>query len=90
MKKTTISVSYDEERLSTLKVYLNDRGTSVEEELTKNLDALYTRLVPAQVRDFFVKRSGGIVDKPAPKPKKPKPPDTTTATNEVKEETDNA
>lgn len=88
MKKTTISVSYDEERLNTLKVYLSDRGMTVEEELAKNLDAMYVKFVPAQVRDFFAKRSGGAVEKPAPKGKKPKLPDT--AVNEDKEDTDNA
>ena len=88
MKKTTISVSYDEERLNTLKVYLCDRGMTVEEELAMNLDTMYVKFVPAQVRDFFAKRSGGLVEKPVPKGKKSKLPEP--AADEDKEDTDNA
>ena len=75
MKKTNITISFDEEKLNTLKVYLNDKQTTVEDELVKNLDAMYLKMVPANVRDYFVKRAGGSVEKPAPKPRKNKKPD---------------
>ena len=78
MKKISITVSYDEETLNTLKIYLDEKGTSVEDEILKHLDALYARYVPASVRDFFVRRSGGVVSKPTPKLKKPKTPDVST------------
>ena len=38
MKKISVSVSYDEEKLSTLRLYLEQKGMQVEEELTKSLD----------------------------------------------------
>ena len=41
MKKISVSVSYDEERLSTLRLYLEQKGMQVEDELTKSLDTLY-------------------------------------------------
>ena len=41
MKKVTISISYDEEKLSALKLYLDQKQMQVEDELTKALDALY-------------------------------------------------
>lgn len=53
MKKVTISISYDEEKLSALKLYLDQKQMQVEDELTKALDALYCKNVPAGVRDYF-------------------------------------
>ena len=41
MKKISVSVSYDEEKLSTLRLYLEQKGMQVEDELTKSLDTLY-------------------------------------------------
>ena len=37
MKKITVSVSFDDEKLSALKMYLEQRGQSVESELEKAL-----------------------------------------------------
>lgn len=58
MKKISVSVSYDEEKLSTLRLYLEQKGMQVEEELTKSLDTLYAKNVPAGVREFLNLRSG--------------------------------
>ncbi|MBR5948687.1 MAG: hypothetical protein IKZ82_08615, partial [Clostridia bacterium] len=59
MKKVSVSISYDEEKLSTLRLYLDKKGMQVESELAKALDALYTKNVPAGVREFISLRSGG-------------------------------
>ena len=88
MKKTNITISYDEEKLNTLKVYLSDKQTSVEDELVKNLDAMYLKLVPTSVREYFVKRAGGTVDKPAPKPRKNKQQDASAVKEMVEEHPD--
>ena len=53
MKKATITISFDEERLSALRMYLEQKNTKVESELEKSLDILYTKNVPAGVRDFI-------------------------------------
>ena len=53
MKKISVSVSYDEEKLSTLRLYLEQKGMQVEDELTKSLDTLYAKNVPAGVREFL-------------------------------------
>ena len=58
MKKTNISVAFDEEKLSALKMYLSQRNTTVEKELAKALDVLYGKTVPAGVREFIALRSG--------------------------------
>ncbi len=59
MKKTTINISYDEEKLSALKLYLEQREMNIEDELVKSLDTLYMKNVPANVREFIELRSGG-------------------------------
>ena len=71
MKKTSISVSYDEEKLSTLRLYLEQKGIQIEEELTRSLDALYAKNVPAGVREFLNLRSGNA-EPPAPKVRRQK------------------
>lgn len=83
MKKVTISISYDEEKLSALKLYLEQKGTQVEDELTGALDLLYTKNVPSGVRDFINMRSGA---EPAPpKPKKSRQDKTNPVPAEVSE-----
>ena len=71
MKKATITLSYDEEKLSALKLYLGQRETQVEDELTKALDTLYTKNVPTGVREFIELRSGNG-ESPASKVRKQK------------------
>lgn len=76
MKKTTFNISFDEDKASALVLYLSQKGTSAEAELEKALDTLYSKTVPAGVRDFIDMKSG-IASPPAvPKPKKPRPPKT--------------
>lgn len=72
MKKVTITISYDEEKLSALKLYLGQKNGNTEDELTKALDTLYSKTVPAGVREFIDLRSGAAPASTAPK-KKPKP-----------------
>ena len=58
MKKTNITVAFDEEKLSALKMYLGQKNTTVEKELAKALDVLYGKTVPAGVREFIALRTG--------------------------------
>ena len=70
MKTATITVSFDEEKLNALKLYLDQKGTKTEDELAKALDALYTKTVPVGVREFIDMRSGVAPKAPAQKTKK--------------------
>ena len=72
MKKTTITISFDEDKLSALKIYLAEKELRVEEVLVKALDGLYAKAVPQPVQRFLELRSGGAAD-PAPAKAKPKP-----------------
>ena len=70
MKKTTITVTFDEEKLSALKMYLEQKNQTVEAELENSLSSLYNKSVPAGVREFLGLRSGTT---PPGKPKRAKP-----------------
>ena len=85
MKKVSISVSYDQEKLSTLKLYLEQKGIQIEEELTKSLDALYAKNVPAGVREFLNLRSSNA-EPPAPKVRRQRPEPKPNLTAEVSED----
>lgn len=71
MKKTTITITFDEEKLSALKIYLEQKNQTAEEELEAALAVLYNKTVPAGVREYLDLRSGKTP--PAVKPKRAKP-----------------
>lgn len=68
MKKQAITISYDEEKLSALRLYLNQKETSVELELQNALDQMFNKNVPAGVRSFISMRA----DSPEIIPPKPR------------------
>lgn len=53
MRKVSVTVQYDEEKLSTIKICMQKKGLNINDEIIKFIDSLYTKQVPAQVRDFF-------------------------------------
>lgn len=57
MKKTSITVSFDEEKFSALKLYLEQKGQKVETELEKSLETLYNKTVPTGVKEYLSLRS---------------------------------
>lgn len=69
MKKSSISIMYDDEKLSAIKLYMSQRDLDFKEEFEKSVDALYAKYVPANVREFIDMKGSQV--KP-PKPKKPK------------------
>lgn len=76
MKKTTFNISFDEDKASALVLYLSQKGATVKTELEKALDTLYTKTVPAGVRDFIDMKSGAVSSSAVPKARKPKLPKT--------------
>ncbi len=53
LRKATVTVTYDEEKLGALKMYLLQKGIDFEDELVKSIDTLYSKNVPTAVKDFF-------------------------------------
>ncbi len=58
MKTATVNVSFDEEKLSALRLYLEQKGLSLEDELVTALETMYSKNVPNMVKDFISMRSG--------------------------------
>lgn len=58
MRKDSIIIPYDEEKLAALRLYLEQKGQSVEQEMVSAVDALYAKTVPGNVREFLDLRSG--------------------------------
>lgn len=65
IKKVPINFSYDEEKLNALKIYLAQKGATLEEELEKATEVVYAKYVPQNVREFIEMKSGRVT--PAPK-----------------------
>ena len=76
MKKVAITVNYDEEKLSALRLYLAEKQLQVEDALVKALNSLYAKAVPQPVQHFLELRGSAEESAAPPKPKpviKPKP-----------------
>lgn len=68
--KKSVSISVNEEKLSAIEMYLEQKSTTLAAELDKYVDQLYGKIVPQNVRDFIDMMSA---KKPARKPKNPAP-----------------
>lgn len=66
--KKSISVSIDSDKLSALNMYLAQRNLNLTDEIEKQIEVLYAKTVPQNVRDFIGMKS---LAKPEKKPKKP-------------------
>ncbi len=50
--KTNLQVSFDADKLNALRFYMGKKELSVEDELQAQLDRLYEKMVPVQVREY--------------------------------------
>ena len=81
MKKENISIAYDSEKLSAVKLYMEQRDTDLKSEMEKSLDALYTKYVPANVREFLDMKSS-VPSTSRPKSNRSKPSENKSEVNE--------
>lgn len=77
MKKSSISIMYDDEKLSAIRLYMSQRDLDFKEEFEKSVDSLYAKYVPSNVREFIDMKS--VLTKPS-KPKKQKEENTEVVT----------
>jgi hypothetical protein len=68
--KKSVMVAVNEEKLSAIEMYLEQKNTTLAAELDKYVDQLYGKIVPQNVRDFIDMMSA---KKPARKPKNTAP-----------------
>ena len=62
METRNIEVTYDKDKLDALDVFLKVKDSYIEIEIIKQLDDLYSKNVPAKVRDF-ISRKAELSDK---------------------------
>jgi hypothetical protein len=72
MKKETLQVKYDAEKLSALRLYMKKTQADLDSEVEKCIDRLYEKNVPKDVRELFEMRrqedSGRLQRPPRPRP----------------------
>ena len=69
MKKTNITLTFDDDKLDALEFSLRKEHSSVQSRLDDALKQLYEQAVPEAVREYLDSKAA-----PAPKPKRPVKP----------------
>ena len=64
--KKNITITMENDKLSALRMYSEQKGVTVEEELTKYAEQLYAKVVPQNVREYIDMMSK---QQPASKPR---------------------
>lgn len=72
MKKTTITISYDQEKLKALQFYMGKKGAVLDAELDEFVQKLYEKYVPAQTREY-IESMAEPEEKPRSKPSRSTP-----------------
>lgn len=53
MRKATVTISFDQEKLKAVQFYAGKNDTSLEVELDAFMEKLYKRYVPSQTREYI-------------------------------------
>lgn len=64
MGKAPITLSFEEDKLEAMEVFLKKDGSSIQKKMEETLKKLYEEVVPEPVREFVDAKAGG-------KPKRP-------------------
>lgn len=59
MRKVTVSVQVDAEKLRAIQFYAGRKDSSLEAELEECVTKVYEKYVPAQTREYIENMSGG-------------------------------
>ena len=73
MKKDTIVISLEAEKLRAIKKYMEKKEADLQAEMADQLQKLYEKYVPANVREYIDEREDEEI-----KPEKPKKPTKVT------------
>ena len=57
MATRNVEVTYDKEKIDAIDVFLRIKDSYIELEITKQIDGLYKKTVPATVRDFISRKN---------------------------------
>jgi len=53
MKKTTITITFDEEKTAALRLFLEQKGMTLDAELEGFISKLFKRVVPQNVQEYL-------------------------------------
>ena len=67
--KNTVVITLDDKKVQALKMYLSEKKTSLDEQLSNYAEQLYGKIVPQNVRDYIAMTEK---QQSAEKPKKPR------------------
>lgn len=67
MKKATVAISFDQEKLKAIQFYAGKTGTSLESDLDEFMEKLYKRYVPSQTREY-IESMAEPEEQPRPRP----------------------
>lgn len=56
MKNSTVSVSFEDEKISAVRRYMQKKNADLEDELSAQLEKLYQKYVPATVQEYISER----------------------------------
>ena len=70
MKKVTVTVAFEQEKLRAIQFYLAKGNTSLEAELDQFMARIYKKIVPAQTREY-IDSMAGTEERPRAKPERP-------------------
>lgn len=73
MKKATVEISYDAEKLGALRQYMGKKEAELQTELEDFMQKLYEKHVPAPVRDYIENREQDEPEAPR-RPSRPSSP----------------
>ena len=51
--KNTVTITLDDKKVQALRMYLSEKKTSLDEQLSNYAEQLYGKIVPQNVRDFI-------------------------------------
>lgn len=51
--KNTVTITLDDKKVQALKMYLSEKNSSLDEEISKYAEQLYGKVVPQNVRDYI-------------------------------------
>ena len=60
--KKTVSVSIPEEKLTALRMYMGQKNSTLEDELSKYAEQLYNKHVPQNVREYIAMTTGEALE----------------------------
>lgn len=67
MKKATVAISFDQEKLKAIQFYAGKSGSSLKSDLDEFMEKLYKRYVPSQTREY-IESMAEPEEQPRPRP----------------------